>query len=102
MPYISRCSDGLYHFDYFKELLLGAVQPGDGYAERLKEWLEDVTKLIAKNLAELESKGKLKELAKWTWFAREFRNGLESLDPKILEVFGISLDKISWSKPTGF
>jgi hypothetical protein len=96
--HIARGNDGLYHLDYFKTLLLGAALPGDRYAASVKEWFDDVTALVAKNLTELEGSGKLNELAKWAWFAREFRSGLERLNPQLLKSLGVSLDAISWPK----
>jgi len=54
---------------------------------RLSEWMY--------NSIELESKGRLNELAKWAWFAREFRSGLERLNPNLLKSFGVSPDAIS-------
>lgn len=95
---IMKGDDGLYHFDYFKTLVMGAAIPGDSYGANVKTWFEDVIGIIARNLTELESRGKLNELAKWTWFAREFRSGLERLNPQLLKAFGVSLDAISWPR----
>jgi hypothetical protein len=70
---ISKDSDGLYHVDYFSTLLLKSAPPGEGYGPGVKAWLDDVIAIISKNLAELESQGRLNELSKWAWFARQFR-----------------------------
>jgi hypothetical protein len=94
---IAKGDDGLYHFDYFKSLLFGAVPPGDSYAVAVRAWLDEVVRLVARNLTDLENGGRINELAKWAWFARQFRSGLEKLNPQMLTAFGISLDAISWS-----
>jgi hypothetical protein len=93
-PKIVKCQDGLYHFDYFTSLLVDAGPVGAGFGAAVKEWYSDVTDLIGRNLVELESEGRLNELAKWAWFAREFRNGLERLPPQLLIDLGISLASI--------
>jgi hypothetical protein len=95
---ITRCDDGLYHFDYFKTLILGAAPPGPAYGPSVKAWFDDVNQIVARNLTELESNGRLNEFAKWAWFANEFRSGLERLNPNILKSFGVSPDSISWPK----
>jgi hypothetical protein len=95
---IVRGYDGLYHFDYFSFLLFTAVNPGDKYADNLKAWYDDVVEIVTRNLSEHESNGRLNELAKWAWFAREFRSGLERLPSEILKSYGLSLDAITWPK----
>jgi hypothetical protein len=97
-PFITRDNDGLYHFDYFKPLLIGAARPGDRHTASVKEWFDEVTALVARNLTELERSRRLNELAKWAWFAREFRSGLERVNPELLKSLGGSLDAISWPK----
>lgn len=97
-PYVAKCSDGLYHFDYFKSLLLDSASPGDAYGANVRAWFNHVLAVVARNLTELESRGSLNELAKWAWFAREFRGGLESMNPGILKSLEISLDAISWPR----
>jgi hypothetical protein len=94
---LMRGDDGLYQFDYYKPLILNAATPGQDYGANIRAWFADVVEIVARNLKELESSGKLNELAKWTWFAREFRRGLERMNPMLLKSFGVSLDAISWS-----
>jgi hypothetical protein len=91
---IAKDHDGLYHFDYFKELLFRAAPPGD--SPNVKLWFDDVVAVVSRKLTELESSGKMKEFAKWAWFARQFRSGLETLNPETLKSHGVSLDVISW------
>jgi hypothetical protein len=95
---IVKCSDGLYQFNYFKSLALSSAERGEGYAANVKAWFEEVIGIVDRNLREFESKGKLKELAKWAWFAREFRIGLENNNLPILESLGVSMDAIPWPK----
>jgi len=70
--------------------------PGLSYTKDVKAWFEDVVGIIARNLTDLERRGRLKELAKWAWFAREFRSGLERSNPLALKSWGLSLDAIPW------
>lgn len=95
-PFIVKGDDGLYHFDYFQMLVLRASIPGDSYAANLRAWLDDVIGIITRNLTELEEQGRLNELAKWAWFAREFRSDMGRLNPDLLQAFGVSLDAIPW------
>lgn len=95
---IVKDGDGLYHFDYFKMLALSSATPGEHYNTHMKAWFEGAISIVGRNLAELETSGRLNELAKWSWFAREFRSGLERLNPQALTAFGISLDAIPWAR----
>ena len=89
-------NDGLHHFDYFTRLLLSAAQPGNDYTQRTKEFFNDIVSVVTTKLSELQREGRLKELAKWTWFSRELRRGLQSLQPQHLGALGVSLSKIPW------
>jgi len=89
---IAKDNDGLYHVDYITIALQAATLTAD-----CKVWLADVFAVICANLRELKSKGKLAELAKWTWFANHVRAALESATPETLELLGLSLEAIPWS-----
>lgn len=95
---IAKGEDGLYHFDYFNGLLLDAAPPGEKWAATVKQWLNVAVAHVAKNVNEFENNGRINELAKWAWFAREFRSGMEKLPPGLLGSLGISLDSIPWPK----
>jgi hypothetical protein len=97
-PFVMQGDDGLYQFDYFKTLVFSAATPGDTFLADAKTWFSQVVGIIERNLRTLETQGKLNELAKWSWFAREFHSGLERLNPMVLESFGLSLDAISFGK----
>jgi hypothetical protein len=94
--HVAKDSDGLYHVDYFKELLLGSAPPGSAYGAGVRSWLTDAGIVISRNLTELRRTGELTALSKWTWFARRFQTGLEKQNPKLLEAMGISLETIPW------
>jgi hypothetical protein len=91
---VIKGDDGLYHINYFRNLALTAVPSGDTYPEDIKAWFAEVIARIASNLTELESKGRLRELAKWAWFAREFRSGMERPCWQHLKALGISAEEI--------
>jgi hypothetical protein len=89
---IAKDDDGLYHIDYITIALQAATLKAD-----CKVWVGDVCAIICANLMEMKSKGKLTELAKWTWFANHFRVALASATPETLALLGLSLDAIPWS-----
>jgi hypothetical protein len=87
-----RDRDGLYYFDCFTALTLRSLERGESWAEKLKAWHQNAINTIDKNLTRFEAEGKLNELSKWAWYAREFRGGLERLSPHMLKALGLSLD----------
>ena len=89
-------NDGLHHLDYFTMLLLSAAPPGNDYTQRTKAFCEDIVSVVTTKLSELQGEGRLKELAKWAWFSRELRRGLQGLPPQMLDAFGVSLSEIPW------
>jgi hypothetical protein len=93
---ITICNDGLHHLDYFKMLVVSAAAPGDDYAEKSQTWFRDVVAIVSRKLIELQKDGRLNELAKWTWFSREFRRGMESLPSELLGAYGLSVSELRW------
>lgn len=97
--WIEKDDDGLYYFDYFKMLLVSVLPPEiPGVGPIIKSWLDNVVAVINQNVTELNKAGRLNHMAKWVWFARRFRAGLESLPTELLASFGCSLDNIPWSE----
>jgi hypothetical protein len=92
--WVAKDIDGLYYFDYFKMLLPHSGPPGEHNNIFRKTWFDEAVAVIDKNRTEHNAAGKLKELAKWTWFARHFREGLEKLSPQQLQDWGVSLTSI--------
>jgi hypothetical protein len=92
---IRRDCDGIYCMNYFADMLLRAAPPGDNYSQSIGFWFREVVEIMKRNLKDLESDGKLNPLAKWTWFARQFRGALENLTPDLLSAYGIPLDDLS-------
>jgi hypothetical protein len=94
--------DGLFFVDYFKSMFFAAGSRGDNHATEVKAWFETVLPIIAARLQEFEESGRQREFAKWTWFAKEFRRGVEYYahmnfeDPDALRRFGVSLDMMPW------
>lgn len=95
---IAKDNDGLYHFDYFSDVLFRSSPSGLDYATQVKTWLNEIVVIISRNLTELERSGRLNELSKWAWFARQFRDGLERVNPQLLKALGVSLDVVPWSR----
>jgi hypothetical protein len=90
--------DGLHHLDYLTTLILSAAQPGNDYTQRTRAFFGEVINIVSTKLNELRRQGRLKELAKWTWFARELRRGLEGPPSQMLGAFGVSISEIPWPR----
>ena len=89
--------DGLLHFDYFRMMLLVAGRAGPSYGAEVNGWFNEIVPVVSRNLETLHKAGKLKEFAKWSWFANEFRSGLERTNPRVLQMGGVSIDATnSW------
>jgi hypothetical protein len=95
-PFVRKDDDGLYYMDYLQLMFLNSALPGDNWAAGVKAWFCTVVPIVERNLKALEAEGKLSELAKWTWFARKFCEGLQRLPPGTLEDIGVSLSDIPW------
>jgi hypothetical protein len=93
---ISKDQDGIYHLDYCRMMFARAATPGNNYLAEVKTWWDSVIPVIERNLRDLEHTGKLKELAKWTWFAKNFAQTMRSKNPRILQSAGVSLAALSW------
>jgi hypothetical protein len=77
-------------------MLMHSALPGATWNANAKMWFDTVLDNIDASLVNLQSKGRLNEFAKWTWFAKRFHAGLERLGP-ILSATGISLERLSRS-----
>jgi hypothetical protein len=84
-----RCAlkdeDGIWHVDYIGMMLLMT-----GPTDVFRPWLECVVSIIEANVKYMENKGRLNELAKWTWFAKRFHAALEPPSSKMIEDLGMS------------
>ena len=93
---VAKDDDGLYHVDYFQMMLPEAARSGTDSA---KAWYQEAVFVVSRNLATLKDSGNVNAFAKWTWFARQFRNGLETLQkraPEYFELVAGSLNKNLW------
>jgi hypothetical protein len=102
---LRRGQDGLYYFDYYRELVFSdhflelvysSALSGPNWEKEIKARFENIIRPTDKNLRDLEGKGKLTELSKWAWFAHEFRSALERVPAETLAALGLSLDAIPW------
>lgn len=96
LPGIRREDDGSYCLDYIARL--HGEQP---HSYKHGEWYEKSTSVISASLDALERSGKVRELEKWIWFAKRFRQDIESIPLENQETWGISLKKMSWEKYIG-
>lgn len=81
--------DGLKHLDYFSDLVLGSVEPGDTYTKNVQAVYAAFTQTINSNLNGLKASGSLQAYAKWAYFAEQVRRSLDGIPVQALEAFGI-------------
>ncbi len=95
---MSKDFDGLYYVDYMNSMIAmaGMFKGDDDHERAVRVWFESVVPIISRNLTDLEWAGKLRELAKWTWFARKFREAVEKFSAEYRDRVGISTKSIPW------
>jgi hypothetical protein len=93
-PFVLRDQDGMYCIDYLMPILFYVASPGDQWARHAKQWFSEISAIIEGSLKRLESEGKLNELAKWIWFARNLREGLGRLPAGAFNDIGLSLETL--------
>jgi hypothetical protein len=91
---LRRGSDGLYYFNYFRNLVFSSTTPGDDAIERMKAWFATVTQLMGENLSKLEREGDMAAFSKWAWFVNELHSAMEEILPDARKAFGIDLEAI--------
>ena len=91
---LRRGSDGLYYFNYYRDLVFGSIPPGDGFIDRLKEWFAHLNQLTAENLSKLEKEGDMAAFSKWAWFANEFYAAMSEVPANTRRAFGLDIETI--------
>ena len=95
-PHLTKDSDGIFFIDYIQHMTFRSSAPGDDWNTNVRNWFIDAVAVIQSALKDHESNGRLKELAKWTWFAKRFRQAALTWGPEAHKAIGISLDAITW------
>jgi len=95
---VTRDDDGIYCLDYITNLFMRAAPPGDEWSASVKQWFGEIVIVVKSNLDDLEGKGRLNELAKWTWFAKRFRAALANAPPGLMKTLGITLEAVPWGR----
>ena len=90
--------DGVYCVDYLRSMMFNAAQPGDEWAANVKKWFEEVVAVIGAALDTHSRSGALNKFAKWTWFAKRFRETVEGLPEPAIKALGISVEAIPSQK----
>lgn len=86
--------DGLFCIDFYKMVLFSGVQPGPDNPANLKIWFADIISILQRNITILKHAGKLNELAKWSWFARRYREAIASIPEGSRAALELPLEKI--------
>jgi hypothetical protein len=86
-----RDFDGITCVNYYRDCILRAVRPGDGYTEGTRQWFVRVSELLHKNLLELRDFKQINQHAKWVYFVRKLEDVLSNTNPDLLNSLGIDL-----------
>ncbi|MDF2939687.1 MAG: hypothetical protein K0R66_329 [Gammaproteobacteria bacterium] len=78
---IKKDFDGISYLDYFNLAILNIHGTGIVDFEYLNNLIATTLETIRVNVERFEHEGKLKELAKWTWFSKYFDNTIQRLQP---------------------
>jgi hypothetical protein len=96
--FLRRGIDGLYYFNYFRNLIFRESPPGKNIRVALQEWFAHINDLIGSNLSKLEKDGTMPAFSKWAWFAHEIYSALEEVPLETRKVFGIDIESIPKAK----
>jgi hypothetical protein len=94
-PAVSLEDDGIHCLDYIPQMMVYAARPGDHWQAEVKQWLEETIAVVGAALETHAREGRIKEFAKWTWFAKRFRKALEKSPARYS---GVSIEAIPWGK----
>jgi hypothetical protein len=92
--------DGIHCINYVQQMLWRSsqgAQQGDEWTKNVKKWLSEVVPLVHARLQDYERAGRLNELAKWSWFARQFRAELGKFSD-MLDSLEMPLASIPWGQ----
>ena len=100
---LRRGSDGLYYFNYYRNLVFNSGPPGNDAIDRMKAWFARLTQLIADNLSKLEKGSNMAGFSKWAWFANELYSTMQDIPLDTRTALGIDIEtipKIVFTVPT--
>lgn len=91
---LRRGSDGLYYFNYYRNLVFRSSPPGDGATERRKAWFAYINQYMTENISKLEGAGNMSAFSKWAWFANELYSAMDEIPPDTRTVLGLDIESI--------
>jgi hypothetical protein len=94
--FAKRDQDGIVSVDYWRTMLFQSSVPGEEWPANVKQWFNHVMRIVKGAMERLDRNGKLNELAKWTWFAKRFKEAIKELPPEAIKSIGVSVDQIPW------
>lgn len=92
--HLRRGSDGLYYFNYYRDLVLRSAPPGAGWKDGIDAFSAHLNRLLAENLSKLEKEGSIAAFSKWAWFASELYAAMSEIPPDSRKAFGIDIEAI--------
>jgi hypothetical protein len=91
---LRRGIDGLYYFNYFRNLIFRQSLPEQDHRAGMQKWFASVCEQIRSNLVKLEKSGAMAAFSKWAWFANEIHSALEEVPLETRQAFGIDIDSV--------
>lgn len=91
---LRRGNDGLYYFNYYRDLVIATVPPGDGAIDRQRVWFANLNRITAENLSKLEKEGNMAAFSKWAWFANELYAAMSEIPEGTRRAFGLDIEAI--------
>jgi hypothetical protein len=92
--FLRRGNDGLYYFNYYRDLVLSSAPPGDRWMDGTKAWSAHLNQLLAENLSKLEKESSIAAFSKWAWFANELYAAMSEIPVDTRRAFGLDIEAI--------
>lgn len=92
--FLRRGNDGLYYFNYYRDLVLRSVSPGDRWMDGTKAWSARLNQLLAANLSKLEKESSIAAFSKWAWFANELYAAMSEIPVDSRRGLGLDIEAI--------
>jgi hypothetical protein len=92
---VMQDKDGLFHLDYFIEMILPNANLKKLDPAPVRDRLREILDAVADGINKCKKSGNQKHLSKWIWFAKSFRQSLESR-PDIMKGAEINLASFLW------
>jgi len=100
---LRRGSDGLYYFNYYRNLVFSSTLPGNRAIDNMNAWFAHINQDMAENLSKLERDGNMAAFSKWAWFANELYSAMNEIPADTRKAIGLDIEtipKVLYSVPS--